>query len=99
VEIRHWGGAIAEGDGPAGHRDAPFTVIVDQPGVSDGLRPFGIGGTFLNFLTDPSRVDSAFTAANLARLRRIKTSHDPGNFFHVNHNITPSGTHAERKAS
>jgi len=99
VEIRHWGGAIARGCGPAGHRDAPFTVIVDTPDVSDGLRPFGIGGTFLNFLSDPSRVDSAFTPANLQRLRRIKASYDPTNFFRVNHNITPTPAAFERKAS
>ncbi|HEX6685647.1 MAG TPA: FAD-binding protein [Candidatus Limnocylindrales bacterium] len=99
VEIRHWGGAIARGTGPAGHRDAPFTAIVDTPGVSEGLRPFGIGGTFLNFLADPSRVDTAYTAANLARLREIKAAYDPTNFFRVNHNITPSIGNVERKAA
>jgi FAD/FMN-containing dehydrogenase len=90
VEIRHWGGAIDRGDGPAGHRHCPFTVIVDTPGVSEGLRPFGIGGAFLNFLSDPSRVGSAFTPANLRRLRGIKAAYDPSNFFHVNHNIAPA---------
>jgi len=100
VEIRHWGGALARlGDGPAGHRSAPFTVIVDTPGVSDGLRPFGIGGTFLNFLSDPSRADSAYTAANFRQLQQIKASYDPSNFFRVNHNIPPAVGILERKAA
>lgn len=99
VEIRHWGGAIARGTGPAGHRDAPFTVIVDTPGVSEGLRPFGTGGTFLNFLSDPSRVETAFTAANLARLRQVKAAYDPGNFFRVNHNIMPAAQAFKRNVA
>jgi FAD/FMN-containing dehydrogenase len=100
VEIRHWGGALARlGDGPAGHRCAPFTVIVDTPGVSDGLRPFGIGGTFLNFLSDPSRVDSAYTAANFRRLQEIKASYDPTNFFRINHNIAPVTGNLDRRAA
>ncbi|HEX6683740.1 MAG TPA: FAD-binding protein [Candidatus Limnocylindrales bacterium] len=92
VEIRHYGGATAgvgetgAGSGPAGHRDAPFAISMDNPGSH---LPSGIGGVFYNFLRDPARVESAFTAANYARLREVKRSYDPANFFHVNHNITP----------
>jgi FAD/FMN-containing dehydrogenase len=90
VEIRHWGGAIAAAGpdaGPAGHRDAPFSITLDNP--SDVV-PTGIGAVFYNFLRDPSRVDSAFTARNWRRLREIKLALDPANFFHVNHNIAPA---------
>ena len=88
VEIRHWGGAISSTTGgPAGHRDAPFSITLENPG---NHLPTGIGATFYNFLRDPDRVDSAFTPANLNRLRRIKRAYDPSNFFHVNHNIAPA---------
>lgn len=90
--------------GPAGHRDVPFSVIttamVPAPeaagrvngwvaGVTDRLRPYATGGTFLNFLTDPTRTRSAFTDANWARLTEAKRTWDPENFFRVNHNIPP----------
>ncbi len=29
IEVRYWGGAMAEGDAPVGHRDAPCSVTVD----------------------------------------------------------------------
>jgi FAD/FMN-containing dehydrogenase len=90
VEVRHWCGAIATAGpdaGPAGHRDAPFSVSLDNPGSH---LPAGIGAVFYNFLSDPSRVEDAFTTQNLRRLREIKRTYDPTNFFHVNHNITPA---------
>ncbi|GIH15996.1 FAD-dependent oxidoreductase [Rugosimonospora africana] len=94
VEIRHWGGAIATAAadaGPAGHRGAPFSVTLDNPGSN---LPTGIGAVFYNFLCDPSRVEDAFTRENLRRLQGVKRAYDPTNFFHVNHNITPAPTPA-----
>jgi FAD/FMN-containing dehydrogenase len=93
VEIRHWGGAIASGEAPAGHRSAQFSVIIDTPELPESLRAFGIGGSFLNFLADPARVPSAYTAVNFQRLREVKATWDPFNFFRVNHNIPPSRAH------
>lgn len=95
VEIRHWGGAMARpgpNAGPVGHRTAPFSVIVDAavPGLAETLRPYGIGGSFLNFLADPTRTATAYTAANYRRLRQVKAVYDPDNFFQVNHNIPPA---------
>jgi FAD/FMN-containing dehydrogenase len=92
VEIRHWGGAMARGDGPAAHRSMPFSVIVDavEPAMIDALRPYGNGGTFLNFLGDTTRTASAFTPANYTGLRRVKAAYDPDNVFRVNHNIKPA---------
>jgi FAD/FMN-containing dehydrogenase len=95
VEIRHWGGAMARparDAGPVGHRTAQFSVIMDAaaPGVAGTLRPYGIGGSFLNFLADPTRTATAYTEANYRRLRRVKAAYDPENFFHVNHNIPPA---------
>lgn len=90
VEIRHWGGAMANGTGPAGHRTAPFSLIVDQD-VAEPLRPHHTGRTFLNFLADPTKAETAFTPENYQRLREVKTAYDPDNFFHLNHNIASAG--------
>ncbi|MEJ3742857.1 FAD-binding oxidoreductase [Actinomycetes bacterium KLBMP 9797] len=95
VEIRHWGGAMARPGadaGPVGHRDAPFSVIVDAavPALTRQLSPHGIGGSFLNFLADPARVATAYTAANYQRLREVKAAYDPDNVFRVNHNVRPA---------
>jgi FAD/FMN-containing dehydrogenase len=102
VEIRHWGGALARPTpdaGPVGHRDVPFSVVVDapEPGLPETLRPHAIGGSFLNFLADPARTATAYTPDDHARLRAVKATHDPDNVFRVNHNITPAiplGRHA-----
>lgn len=95
IEIRHWGGAMARpaaDAGPVGHRSAPFSVIVDgrDAELMERLRPHGIGGSFLNFLADPARTASAYTAANYRKLREVKAQYDPDNFFRVNHNIPPA---------
>jgi FAD/FMN-containing dehydrogenase len=95
IEIRHWAGAIARPGpdaGPAGHRGSPFSVIVDTPTqeLTASLSEAGTGGTFLNFLGDVTRTASAFTPENFRRLREIKTSNDPDNFFRIGHNIPPS---------
>ncbi|NEA33081.1 FAD-dependent oxidoreductase [Streptomyces sp. SID13031] len=92
VEIRHWGGAMAHpgpGAGPVGHREATYSLIIDQevPDLEPVLR--NTGRTFLNFLADPSRAASAYCEADLTRLRAVKRAYDPDNFFHLNHNLEP----------
>jgi FAD/FMN-containing dehydrogenase len=92
VEIRHWGGAMAHpgpGAGPVGHREATYSVIIDQeiPQLADVLRT--TGRTFVNFLADPSRTATAYAKADYRRLREVKRAYDPDNFFHLNHNIRP----------
>lgn len=92
VEIRHWGGAMAHpgpGAGPVGHRDATYSLIIDQevPDLEPVLR--NTGRTFLNFLADPTRATSAYCETDLARLRAVKRAYDPENFFHLNHNLKP----------
>jgi FAD/FMN-containing dehydrogenase len=92
IELRHWGGAMATGDGAVGHRGAPLSVIADttDESLSDALQPWATGGTFLNFLSDVSRTASAFTPENYARLRDVKAEWDPDNFFSFGHNIRPA---------
>jgi hypothetical protein len=87
--------------GPVGHRDLPFSVIVDAavPALNAALRPYGSGASFLNFLADPARTASAYTPENLRRLRSVKAAYDPDNVFGVGHNITPAARPATRLAA
>jgi FAD/FMN-containing dehydrogenase len=88
VELRHWGGAMAHpapGAGPVGHRAATYSLIIDREVA--GLP--SSGRTFVNFLGDPSRADTAYDAKDLERLRQVKRAYDPANFFHLNANIRP----------
>ncbi|GIM95352.1 FAD-binding oxidoreductase [Paractinoplanes toevensis] len=102
VELRHWGGAMARPGpdaGPAGHRDAPFSVMavgpqpVAEPALdrlTGRLRPHATGGSFLTLQMDRTKTRTAFTDHNYARLRAVKRAWDPGNFFHLGHNIPPN---------
>jgi FAD/FMN-containing dehydrogenase len=90
IEIRHWGGAMGRpgpAAGPVSHRGTKLSVIVDThvPGLAAALRPYASGGTFLNFLSDPSRTAAAYTAADYRRLREVKRAYDPDGFFRVGH--------------
>jgi FAD/FMN-containing dehydrogenase len=83
IEIRHWGGAMAEtgpDKGPVGHRSMSFSLILDNPATP----PTGTNTGFLNFTADPARTDRAFTDANRKRLATVKKFYDPNNFFHLN---------------
>jgi FAD/FMN-containing dehydrogenase len=75
------------GAGPVGHREAAYSLIIDQE-VPE-LEGRNTGRTFLNFLADPGRATSAYCEADLARLRAVKRAYDPDNFFHLNHNLKP----------
>jgi FAD/FMN-containing dehydrogenase len=97
VEIKRWGGAIARGDSPAGHRSVPFSVTVDGDDIS-ALAPHVTGGSFLNFLKDPARTHDAYTPANSARLQELKRAYDPENVFGAGHNIAPAREAVERAA-
>ncbi|WBB67520.1 FAD-binding oxidoreductase [Micromonospora sp. WMMD812] len=97
VEIRHWGGRIARDDGAAAHRDAPLSIILDtipSPRTTEALSRCGRGSSFLNFLYDPSRTASAFTARNWSALRRIKATYDGGNVFGAGLAVPPAATAA-----
>src|SRR3954469_14907943 len=74
VEIKRWGGAIARGDSPAGHRHVPFSMTVDGDDLS-ALQPHVTGGSSLNFLKDPSRTRAAYTPAHYERLQELKRAY------------------------
>ncbi|MFC0504774.1 FAD-binding oxidoreductase [Micromonospora costi] len=95
VEIRHWGGRIARDQGAAAHRDAPLSIVLDtvpSPATAAALSRCGLGSSFLNFLPDPTRTASAFTAENWAALRRIKATYDPANVFGAGLAVPPAVT-------
>jgi FAD/FMN-containing dehydrogenase len=52
----------------------------------------GVGG-YVGFLgdEDDATVRAAYPGATWDRLREIKRRYDPGNLFHLNHNIPPGG--------
>jgi FAD/FMN-containing dehydrogenase len=91
VEVRAWGGAITAEAGPAAHRDAPYSIVVDGSADSAAaITAHATGGTFLNWLHDASRTHTAYTAANHARLRDLKLAYDPDNVFGLGKNIPPT---------
>lgn len=49
----------------------------------------GEPGAYVNFVTDEG-VAAAYPAATWKRLAEIKHKYDPGNLFHMNHNIPPA---------
>jgi FAD/FMN-containing dehydrogenase len=94
VEVRHWGGAMAHAGqdaGPVGHRDVPFSVVVNGPPEAAAVvRGHTTGGSFLNFQPDVTRTESAYTPADYRRLRDIKRDWDPDNVLGFVHNIPPA---------
>jgi hypothetical protein len=103
VELRHWGGAMArpaDDAGPAGHRATRFSVVADapDPDLVGALAPHATGGSFLNFLADPARVQTAFTAANWRRLREVKRAYDPDDVFRVGAHVPPAAAPRRRAA-
>lgn len=86
VEVKRWGGAIARGRTPAGHRQVPFSVTVDGEDVAP-LAPHVTGGSFLNFLKDTARTRDAYTPADHVRLVELKHAYDPDNVFGVGHGL------------
>ena len=60
------------------------------------LEPYAVGA-YVNALSDEgeSGVRRAYSEAKRARLTGVKDAYDPGNVFHLNHNIAPTG-HCDR---
>jgi FAD/FMN-containing dehydrogenase len=104
VEVRHWGGAMARpaaDAGPVGHRGVPLSVILDArvPELAAALAPYATGGSFLNFLADPTRTETAYTAANYEALREVKAAYDPDNLLRIGHNIPPADATFSRRSA
>jgi FAD/FMN-containing dehydrogenase len=91
---------------PVGNRDARYVLNVagsweqaadDARNIAwaraawNDMRPFGTGGTYLNFLNADEGGDrtEAALGRGLERLAEVKTKWDPGNVFRTNRNIRP----------
>lgn len=95
--------------GAVSHRDAEYVVAMqgawDEPEGSDqhiqwarnfhaDVRPFSIGGVYVNFLTDDEgddRIQEAYEPEIYRRLAKAKATWDPDNLFRFNKNIAPDG--------
>jgi FAD/FMN-containing dehydrogenase len=55
------------------------------------MQPFTAAGRYVNYLDDDEAGDPVAAAygPNYRRLRELKATHDPDNFFHMNQNIQP----------
>jgi FAD/FMN-containing dehydrogenase len=73
--------------------DATAENIAYTREVAASLKPWSTGRAYLNFIGDEGagRVEAAFGTERYARLRRLKATWDPANFFRHNQNIPPSG--------
>jgi Berberine and berberine like len=106
--------AVGEDETAFGHRDAlvEFVAVAgwtdpaeDQARMAAARRygaavePFA-SGVYVNDLTDEGQagIRRAYGAGTLARLVALKDRYDPGNVFHLNHNIRPPG-HGRRGRS
>jgi FAD/FMN-containing dehydrogenase len=57
---------------------------------SDAIKPYAMGGGYVNFhMDEPDRVRGMY-GSNYDRLARVKTQYDPDNVFRVNQNIQPA---------
>lgn len=96
AEVRHWGGAMASASagpdaGPVGHRDVPFSVVVNgPPEAAAPIAEHATGGSFLNFQPDVTKTETAYTQASYRRLRAVKRDWDPDNVLGFVHNISPA---------
>ena len=93
---------VGETDTAAGNRDAEYVVAIqsqwedeaeDDTQISwarnfwTALRPYGTGGTYVNFLTEEAedeRIRQAYGSETYKRLVEVKTKYDPGNLFQSN---------------
>jgi FAD/FMN-containing dehydrogenase len=59
----------------------------------DSILPLSTGKSYVNAIEDGEvdKVRAAFGAANYDRLVAVKDRYDPGNVFHLNQNVRPSG--------
>jgi FAD/FMN-containing dehydrogenase len=70
-------------------------VIEANRAFAAEMRPFGTGGTYLNFNTDIDRVRDGYGDKKYTRLVTLKNKYDPDNLFHLNQNIEPSRREGE----
>jgi FAD/FMN-containing dehydrogenase len=97
--------AVGDDESAFGHRDAlvefvavaGWTDLAQDQARTAAARRYGAAvepfasGVYVNDLTDEGQagIRRAYGADKLARLAALKDRYDPGNVFHLNHNIRP----------
>jgi FAD/FMN-containing dehydrogenase len=82
-----WTGVFAGVDPDPANAGAIRDWVVDY---SDAIKPYGMGGGYVNFHMDESDRVRGMYGANYDRLARVKAQYDPENLFRVNQNIAPA---------
>ena len=56
----------------------------------EALHPYSAGASYINFMMEEGqdRIQATY-GTNYARLKEVKSTYDPSNFFHINQNIKP----------
>jgi FAD/FMN-containing dehydrogenase len=97
---------VSDDESALGQRQAPFNThflslwpdpadadvnIAYTRAIAAAMKPYTTGEAYLNFIGDEGaeRVESSF-GAKWDRLRALKSTWDPTNFFHHNQNIPPA---------
>jgi FAD/FMN-containing dehydrogenase len=82
-----WGGVFAGVDPDPANATAIKEWAV---AYSDAIKPYAMGGGYVNFhMDEPDRVRGMY-GSNYDRLARVKAHYDPDNVFRVNQNIQPA---------
>jgi FAD/FMN-containing dehydrogenase len=60
------------------------------------MKPYATGGIYLNFVGDEGedRLVAGYGRENYERMAAVKAEYDPGNVFHLHHNIKPAASAA-----
>ena len=77
----------------------PLSVIADAdvPGLAAALARVATGGSFLNFLADPARVDDRVHARRTSvGCATVKRAYDPDDVFRLGAHVAPEPAGARR---
>jgi len=83
----HWSMVIAGVDADPENRDK---ITNWARNYWEALHPHSAGASYINFMMEEGkdRIQATY-GANYDRLKKVKSTYDPSNFFHVNQNIKP----------
>lgn len=83
----HWSMVIAGVDADPENRDK---IKNWARNYWEDLHPYSAGASYINFMMEEGqdRIQATY-GANYARLKKVKSTYDPSNFFHINQNIKP----------
>jgi FAD/FMN-containing dehydrogenase len=83
----HWSMVIAGVDADSKNRDK---IKNWARNYWEALHPYSAGASYINFMMEEGqeRIQATY-GANYARLKEVKSTYDPSNFFHINQNIKP----------